>query len=68
MTLGGSLGRYYIGQGEVEGKEPPHIAICVFILCAPSDQTDLKSMEGYFAWLPRRRRRKPPEGGGHRAK
>jgi len=42
--------------------------IRVFILCAPSDQTDLKSTEGYFAWLPRRRGRKTPEGGGHWAK
>ena len=50
--------RWSMGQGTATSM------IRVFISCALSDQTDLKSTKGYF---PRRRGRKTPEGGGHRA-
>ena len=50
--------RWGSGQGKATS------AIRVFILCAPWDQTDLKSMEGYFAWLPRRRGRRLQKAAG----
>ena len=67
MPLEGSLVCHYIGRWS-RGQGIATLAIHVFIFCALSDQTDLKSTEGYFAWLPRRRRRKTPEGDDNRAK
>ena len=57
---------YRLSWTRVQGTTT--LAIRVFILCALLDQNDLKSMEGYFAWLPRMRGRKTLEGGGHQAK